>query len=385
VNTPIISADSHIDLGWLPPDLFTSRVPSQWKERAPKIVETDHGQMWVADGVSLSGVASVGSAGRPYRPGRWKRADRFAETALFTDGLGRPANPEERWRDQDRDGVSAEVLYGLFGVSARLADPALGEVVDRAFNDWLSEFCASRPDRYIGLALLPAHDAAAAANELRRGASLGLRGGVIDVKNGYRPLWHRDWDPLWEAAQDLDLPISFHASKKTTGPVGDLSALMQPPVGERLVEGATAMSLLQFEGSADYFSIIFGGALDRYPRLTIVLAESGIGWIPSMLERMDWQYANEFSAIGLELKPSEYWRRQMYATFQWDSVGMHLLEFLGADRVMYASDYPHPDGTWPDSRQVAEQHMAHLAPDDRKRVLHDNAADVYHVGATASR
>jgi predicted TIM-barrel fold metal-dependent hydrolase len=138
---------------------------------------------------------------------------------------------------------------------------------------------------------------------------------------------------------------------------------------------------MQFEGSADYFSIIFGGALDRYPDLSIVLGESGVGWIPSLLERMDWQYENEFQGLGLKLKPSEYWRRQMYATFQWDNVGMHLLDFLGSDRVMYASDYPHPDGTWPDSEQVADLHMSHLDLACRRNVLHDNAARVYKLTA----
>ena len=377
---PIISADSHMDIGWLPPDVFTSRVKRQWADRVPRIEETTEGRFWVADGIRLSGVEAVGSAGRPYTAGRWLRADRFAETGLFEDGLRRPANPAQRLTDQDRDGVEAEVLYGLFGVTSRLLDPDLACVVERCFNDWLAEFCQHCPDRYIGLALLPAHDAGIAAAELERGATLGLRGGVLDVKNGYRPVWHRDWDPLWATAQALELPISFHASKKAVDPAS-LDQLHQQSSGDALIEGATMMSLMQFEGSADYFSIIFGGALDRYPDLSIVLGESGVGWIPSLLERMDWQYENEFQGLGLKLKPSEYWRRQMYATFQWDSVGMHLLDFLGSDRVMYASDYPHPDGTWPDSEQVADLHMSHLDLACRRNVLHDNAARLYKLTA----
>jgi predicted TIM-barrel fold metal-dependent hydrolase len=349
-------------------------------DRVPHIEGFGDGRYWVADGVRLSGVEAVGSAGRPYTAGRWRRADRFAETGLFDDGLCRPANPDQRWRDQDRDGVCAEVLYGLFGVTARLEDRALAALIEVTFNDWLAEFCQHRPDRYIGLALLPTHDAEAAAKEIVRSASQGLRGGILDVKNGYRPVWHKDWDPLWATAEEHDFPISFHASKKAQRGPADLNQLMVTPSGDSLVEGASAMSLLQFDGSADYFSIIFGGALDRYPRLRIVLGESGIGWIPSLLERMDWQYDNEFSGLGLELRPSEYWHRQIYATFQWDGVGMHLLDFLGEDHVMYASDFPHPDGTWPDSREVVTRHMGHLAEGTRGKVVHDNAARLYHIG-----
>src|SRR4051812_22123686 len=187
---PVISADSHIDIGWLPAETFVERVPPVWRDRAPRIVTTDGVAKWVADGVVLSGVEAVGSRGRPYSPGRWQRADRMADTGLFTDGLRRPANPQARIADQDRDGVSAEVLYGLFGLTAELADKELAAVVDQAYNDWLVEFCAHDRGRFIGLACLPTHDAGAAAKEIERTAEMGLRGGVLDVKNSVHPVWH---------------------------------------------------------------------------------------------------------------------------------------------------------------------------------------------------
>jgi uncharacterized protein len=347
-------------------------------DRVPKVVTVDDRQFWVADGVELSGVAAVGSRGRPYSRGRWERADRMADTGLFTDDTWRPANPEGRLQDQDRDGVSAEVLYGLFGVTATLPDQEFASLILLAYNDWLVEFCSAHPDRYIGLACLPAHDADAAVKEIVRTADLGLRGGVLDVKNGYRPIWHQDWDPVWEVAQDLDYPISFHSGARRTNEATTLG-LMAAPQGDSLLSAAIGMSLLQFNGSADYFGIIFGGALDRYPRLKIVLGESGIGWIPSLLERMDWQYANEFTGLGLQLTPSEYWDRQIYATFQSDRVGMQLIDVLGEDHVLYASDYPHPDGTWPDSQQIIDEQMSHLSDAALQKVIYGNAARLYHL------
>src|SRR5947207_14197925 len=113
-----------------------------WRSRAPEIVDIDGGAKWVADGTVLSGVAAVGSRGRPYSRGRWQRADRMADTGLFTDGLARPANPDARLLDQDRDGVSAEVLYGLFGLTAELADTQLAAVVDQAAIDRLAQSSA---------------------------------------------------------------------------------------------------------------------------------------------------------------------------------------------------------------------------------------------------
>src|SRR5262245_815655 len=109
-----ISADSHLDLGWLPADTFTSRVPRAWEERVPRVVQTEEGQRWVAGDTVLSGVGGVGTLGRPYEPGRWKRVDMMAATGLYSDGLHRPTNPDERITDQDRDGVSAEIIYGIF-------------------------------------------------------------------------------------------------------------------------------------------------------------------------------------------------------------------------------------------------------------------------------
>jgi predicted TIM-barrel fold metal-dependent hydrolase len=379
MDIPIISADSHIDIGWLPADTFTSRVPSEWRDRAPRIVEGDKGPQWVADGTLLSGVAAVGSRGRPYSRGRWQRADAMADTALFTDGRNRPANPAARLEDQDRDGVTAEVLYGLFGLTAELADKELAAVVHMAFNDWLAEFCGTHPDRYIGLALLPTHDAGAAAKEIVRATAMGLKGAVLDVKNSFAPVYSDAWDEVWATAQDLDCSIALHTGRRHADASKAVVAQLEAPTGESVIEAAVTMSLMQFTGSADYFGIVFGGALDRYPEVKIVLGESGIGWIPSLLERMDWQYDNEFRHLGLKLKPSDYWHRQMYATFQCDSVGMHLLDFLGEDNVMYASDYPHPDGTWPDTRTFVDKQMGLLSEATKRKILHDNAARLYHL------
>ncbi len=378
-----ISADSHLDIGWLPADTFTSRAPKALRDRVPRIVESDDGTFWEVEGYRLSGVAGVGSRGRPYTPGRWARADRMAETGLFDDPALRPGNPRERWRDQERDGVDAEVIYGIFGVGPSVQDPRLATVVYKIFNDFLVEFCAHMPDRYIGLACLPVEDPTLAASELHRMADAGLHGAVMDVKTSNLPIHDRGWDPVWAAAQERDIPISFHLGggrpKPGQGSASGALGTMQPVTGNLLAEAATQMAVLPLGSAPDYFGIVMGGALDRFPNLQIVLGESGIGWIPMLLERMDWQYENEFRALDLKLRPSEYWHRQMFATFQKDAAGVRLIDLLGANRVMFASDYPHPDGVFPDSRSIAALDFAHLSEAERDKIEGENAAALYKV------
>jgi uncharacterized protein len=370
----VISADSHLDLGWLPRDAFTSRVPASWKDRVPRVVETPDGPQWTADGVPLGGVAGVGSLGRPYVEGKWRRADEMKQTGLYDDGLHRPANPEGRIQDQDRDGICAEVIYGIFGLTMQIDDIELASVINVTFNDWFADFCQSHPDRYIGLANLPGHDARAAAAELRRAIGLGFRGVVMDGKNGYRPLYHKDWYPLWAAAQELGVPISFHASHKR-GEVGKIQG--DPERGDPRVDAALSQAGKPIASQSDYFGLIFGGTFDAFPDLQVVIAETGIGWIPTFLQRMDYVFDNEYRALGLKLRPSEYWHRQMYGTFESDLAGLRQLDLLGEDHVMFGSDYPHPNGLFPGSQRVIEATMSHLSDPVRSKVLHDNAVRVY--------
>jgi predicted TIM-barrel fold metal-dependent hydrolase len=379
VQQTVISADSHLDLGWLPADTFTSRMDPSWGDRIPHVVETPDGQRWISGDVDLAGVGGVGSTGRPYLPGRSKRADRMAGSGLYDEGSRRPGDPEGRLADQDRDGVMAEVIYGLHSVAPRVGDPELTSALCLAFNDFLAEFCSAAPDRLVGLGCLPIHDPTAAAAELLRCAALGYRGVVLDIKNADVPIHDEAWDPLWAAATDCMIPVSFHLGARR--PAGATSALAgrTPAVGKQLRDAALGMALLQYLGAADYFAVLFGGALDRFPTLQVVLAESGIGWIPHLLERLDYVVDNDFGALGLELRPSAYWHRQMYATFSKDEVGLRLIDELGESRIMFASDYPHPDGIFPDSLDHLERQTQGLAAKSREGVAWRNAADLYGI------
>jgi uncharacterized protein len=231
------------------------------------------------------------------------------------------------------------------------------------------------PDRLAPLACLPNHDPKAAAEELRRVAKLGLTGAELIASDSVRPIWDRDWDPVWEAADDTGIPISFHNQGQDVRPLN----ANDPHAEENAkVRNAVRQAVSRF-GSAQFLaSIIYSGAFDRYPSFRFVLGESSIGWIPYFLQRMDYEYEEEESFhLRLRLKPSDYFRVNGFVTYERDAVGARLMDLLGEDNVMWGSDYPHPDGTWPDSQRFLEQELACLSDRVRRKVTHDNAAKLY--------
>ena len=207
----VMSADSHMDLIYLPPDTFTSRMASTWGERVPHVVEREGRKMWV------SGDAVLGPWGY-YGPGvTGGRRGRILVEAGFASGKEtRPSNPQQRREDQDRDGVQAEVIYGIIGISRGLfthsgiADHETLAAVYRAYNDYVADFNRTQPGRFFGLGCLPNHDARAAADELRHCAELGLRGAVFVPWGSAKPVWDQMWEPMWSAAEETGLVLSFH-------------------------------------------------------------------------------------------------------------------------------------------------------------------------------
>ena len=384
MNEIIISADCHLDLIWLPPQLFTDNASAAMKARMPHVVDSDEGPLWVSTGGARFGLQNaMGSAGRKYVPGVINRADRMAATGLYDDGLKgirRLTDPELRIKDQQLDGVSAEVLYGILGAAQRLNDPPAATEMMRIYNDWLGDFCATHPQRFAGIASIPNHDMDAAVAEVYRVAKRGSVRGVeavlsVDMKPLYDPYWY----PLWAAAEETGLPMHFH----TIGTVKpDLDAL---PALQQRQGFAVHITGFQLAMAGKLMEIIYGGVLEAYPGLRVVIGESGIGWIPYILDHMDLEWEDQFKDLTLTMKPSQYWLRQCLATYQSDPVGMRLLDLLGEDNVMWGSDFPHPDGVWPDSQEFLARETAGLSDDIRRKLVNGNAARLYGFDVDAMR
>ena len=375
----IISADDHIDLQWLPADLWQQRVPAKYRDRAPKVVEINGEPTWVAGNEKWGpwsipkGHNGLDRAGRPFA---------LTRGGVLEPGVLRPTTPELRLADMDRDGIDASVMYGPI-TPLFVDDPEFRKVCYRAYNDWLAEFCANAPERLIGVGLLPIDDPEEAAEELRYLKQNGIRHAMLLAARAATPLWDRSWEPLWEAGDETGIPIGFHLSG------GVRSAVESGPKADDLGNRGVRVAVVPMQMDEPLASVIFSGAFERHPNLKIVLAETGIGWLPYMVERMDDAYRRfvdakeQWKAHGekeLPRKPSEYFKKHVWATFQIDPVGLRLLDVIGDERVMWASDYPHGDSTWPNSQQAIEEQFRGVPPEVRRKVLCDNAKNLYGLG-----
>ena len=371
-----ISADCHLDMPWMPPDLFTSMAPREMKDRMPFVVETDDGPKWTAkNGASFGYKNGVGPAGSKYVPGKHHRVDVMAETGLYSDGandIRRVSDPHLRIKDLDRDGVDAEVIYGILGASSRLNDRDASNEMLRIYNDWLKDFCSHYPDRHIGLACLPYGDIDAAVREIRRVAKLGLRGVEMSCSWDMEPMWHPMWEPLWKAVNDVQLPLHFHTFPTVPN---DMISKHPGRVGRSVF--FTVVSGFQMNLINILAAVIGAAVLERYPNIRISFGESGIGWIPYALDRMDFEWEDRFRDLGLTMKPSDYWRRQCKATFQFDRIGTRMIDEMGAETLMWASDYPHTDGVWPESSKYIEEQFGHLSADVVRKITCENAGRFY--------
>ena len=372
----IVSADGHLDLFYLPPDTFTARAPARLKDKVPKVVEVDGIPTWTGDGALMGKYR--GWMGRGELNGY--RGRRMQETGWDPT---HPSDPKLRLKDLDIDGVEAEVIYGIRFVEDSIKDPEVITATYRAYNDFIAEFCEYNPKRLIGIADVPAHSPEAAVDEIRRvgKGGLGLRGVLFDWFNGPKPIWHPMWEPMWTAAEEVDVVLSFHIGAghgtTTVGPTGVAEKLSRniPQVSLAAHQAVVAM-----QADECLASVILCGALERHPKLKVVLAESHIGWIPYLLDRLDTKYTEGTYKDLIKAMPSELFRRQMWATFQDDKVGARLAEDYAPDSFCWASDYPHLDSVWPDSHSFIHKAMNHLSSTMQEKLTYRNVTALYNLG-----
>jgi predicted TIM-barrel fold metal-dependent hydrolase len=371
-----ISADTHIDLPWLPEDLFTSNASAALKDRMPHVVDGPDGPHWTSkSGYSYGLVCGVGPSGAKLVPGQNHRVDRMAAAGLYEDvkrGMRRCVDPALRLKDAELDGVDAEIIFGILGAATRLNDREAAREMMRIYNDWLADFCSHSPDRLIGLACLPYGDVGDAVQEIHRVAKLGLRGVELSCSWDMDPMWHPTWEPLWQAVSEADLPLHFH-----TFPSISPAERERTPKDSQRAALFTRVTGFQLNLSNILAGVIGAAVLERYPKVRISFGESGIGWIPYVLDRMDFEWEDRFRDLGLKMKPSDYWRRQCKATFQFDRIGAKLIDDLGVETLMWGSDYPHTDGVWPESTKYINEQFCEVSPAVVRKVTCENAGRFY--------
>lgn len=358
VSWQVYSSDDHLDMWALPRDVWSSRVPAALADQCPHVVEIDGRPWWVAGERRLS---PSGEGGRTT-----SAIKRVGET----DDETRVSTPSLRLKDMDRDGVYASVIFGPIVGAAGVEGDGARRAFYTAWNQYAAEFNRADPDRLAVLAALPQESSEDAAAELYAAAELGLRGATISpFMFDYR---QPEWDRLWAAAADTGLPIHFHLG-------GGTSRLNGAAKGW---EWAAHRAVVPMQLDESLSAMVMSGALERNPGMTLVMTESGAGWLPYLVNRMDEAVENRAHMLkeqgfSLKQKPSEIFRQQVMISFEQEPNAAVLLPLVGTDRFMWGSDYPHLDSTWPNSREAIQTSLGDLPEADRRLVTADNCRRVY--------
>jgi predicted TIM-barrel fold metal-dependent hydrolase len=384
-GVPVIDTDTHVTE---PFDLWTSRVPKKWAAEVPHVAihpDTNHHHWQVAD-TWLAQVGYFAYAGwKHYPPNMPWELDEVDPGAY---------DATARLKRMDEYGIHAQVLYpNLIGFESPLfmkLGPELSLLCTRAYNDFLVEFSSADPERFIPIAMVPFWDLEAAVAEMTRCRSIGYRGILFANKYdqiGFPHFCSRHWDPIYAAAQEMEMSINFHvgfSSLAEGAHTEEKKAQRRANFNPRDSARTTSVGIM---GNADSIaSIVTSGVCDRFPRLDFVSVESGFGYIPYLLDSLDWHWKGYGAHLESPMLPSEYFARQCYGTFWFETATLPLLETY-PNNFMFETDYPHPTSMSPGPASPAElpsehirNHFASVPPDVARKVLHDNAARVYHLG-----
>ena len=365
---PIISADSHV---CEPPNCFVDYIGPKFRDRAPRI-ENDpkRGDVYRIEGsktpIPLSLISAAGKSPEELSP--W--GARFDK--LHRGGW----DPEARLADQLKDGIASEIIYPSVGMEiCNIPDVELKQACMEAYNRWLAEFCASSPERLVGLGQCAIRTPDEGIRELEAIKAAGFRGVMLPGLPAEEDYAHEMYTEFFEAVVALGLVPSFHILTSSEG-------LYQRFRGSKI---NSFMSIVR--GNQEIMSMfVFDGIFMRHPKLKIVSAEADGGWIPHYMYRMDHAYERHrhwMRGRELEKRPSEYFREHIYFTFQDDYTAFQFKDHLNIERMMWANDYPHSDSTWPWSQRMLDEQLTHMAADERDRILHDNAAELYGIDSAA--
>lgn len=356
-----ISADSHVQE---PPDVYGERLPKHLRHRAPHVEVHDGKRYMIVDG----------KRPRQLNLAEERETAEDKEREFRGDPIG-GRDIARRLKDLERDGISAEVIYPNTSLALyNSSNPEYQLAVAKAYNDRAAELFGAHRDRFAPVATVPVEDVAEAVREVERVVRLGYRAIKIPITNARRPYNRPAYEPLWAACAAHNVVLSLHAFSNA---VDTYPENWGEDVGHGGALAHMAMSMA--DGQNPVALLIASGALQRHPGLRFVVVKCGAGWLAWLLYVMDEQAHKKHMWIRptLDLLPSEFFRRQGAVTFLDDPVTLRCLPFTGADVLLWDSDYPHDEGTFPHSQEVLARTFEGISPADRRKIVYDNAARMY--------
>ncbi len=360
---PIISADSHVSET---EEVFADIDPRFRDERPHAIYDEQIGAVLRIPRYDIKvPMGVICTAGRD--PKEFGKAVRWEE--LHPAGH----DPKARLQIQDEDGIASEVIYPSLGmVLCNHPDVDYKKACFDAYNRWLQGFCERDPRRLVGMPLAALRTVEEGIDELRRIKEMGFRGVMLPGDPHVEDYDRACYDPFWEACVDLGLPVSFHILTTKA----DFAAAVRGP---RIIQ-----QIVTVRGNQNIaMMMVLGGVFERHPGLRVVLVESDAGWVPHFNFRMDhaWERHRWWMEIGaIQEPPSHYFQRNVYVTFQDDSSVRLVKSALNMDQVLWATDFPHSDGTYPHTHEIIEQVTEGMSATERRKILFENVNGLYDLG-----
>jgi uncharacterized protein len=364
----VVDADGHI---LEPLNLWENYIDPAFRDRAPRrFIDEDGKERLRIDGKAFGGKKGLGAIGAiGARDGVV-----CDDTLQYNEGRKGGFDPHARIPDMDLDGIDAVFLYPSLGLSfGGVEDPQMVHAVYHAYNRWLADYCKPYPDRLFGVAMLPLHSVELTIQEMRFARKeLGMLAGFIRPNPYNNKMLHDPvYEPFWREAEELDMAIGIH----------ERSSLNMPTVGVDRFEGRGAQHIIShtMEMMLAAMSVIWGGVVERHPKLRIGFLESGGGWIAPWLDRMDRHFDDQgFNDSGLKTRPSDLFRRNCWISFEPVEGSLAVLaDYIGPRRILWATDYPHPDGFFPGAPKMIEKRLEHASPEVRHQVLAEGAMGFY--------
>jgi predicted TIM-barrel fold metal-dependent hydrolase len=366
----VIDADGHV---LEPVGLWSDYMDPAFRARAPRLVKDATGRerlliderpMGRQHGVGMGAIGAIGA----------RDGTVCDDTMEYAEGRKGGFDPHARIPDMDMDGIDAVFLYPSLGLFAGgVQDPPLAAAICRAYNRWLADYCKPYPDRLFGVAMLPLQEVGLAIEEMRFARKeLGFRAGFIRPNPyGGKAIHMPEFAPFWHAAEELDFAIGFHEGASSG----------MPTVGVDRFDGRGAKHIIShtMEMMLACMSVIWGGVCERHPKVRIGFLESGGGWIAPWLDRMDRHFDDRsFNDSGLKTRPSELFQRNCWISFEpVEGSIAALADYIGPHKILWATDYPHPDGFFPGAPKMLIDRLKGVSPATRDQIMAGGAMGFY--------